>query len=257
MSGTGGDTPGSNGIINSAYILPATPFVNPKTGIITPVWWRFLITLLARTGGPPGVITADVELVNTLQTLIDPDAPVDLSEVLTALREDGSDLAGLIAADVALALAVQTVGGDEAPEDGLATALVIPDPAATDDALPWLGEDPVALVDAWDWSAEAATNVAAGTYTLKGWAPFAGSITALRAVVGPAAVGSLTETVKINGVAVGGISAVTVNAATVQTFPATGGNGFIQGDLVQLTVAIAGGTPVGARSTVQYTRIPQ
>lgn len=252
--------PGANGVINSGYILPSAPFVNPQTGVITTVWWRFLISLMARTGGPAGVVTEDTQLITTLYGLIDPDAPADLDAVLAALRDDGGDLAGLIAADVALALAVQTIGSDNVEDDGLAAALNIADPIAESDALRdlfGLSDDPIALVDGWPWATEAATNVAAGTYTLMGWAPFAGAITALRAVVGPAAVGSLTETVSINGTPVIGISGITVNAATVQTFAATGASTFIQGDLIQLVVAIAAGTPVGAWSTVQYTRIPQ
>lgn len=240
MSGTGG-APGSNGIINSGYPIPSTPFVNPKTGIITTVWWRFLIALLARTGGPPGVVTEDVQLITTLQGLIDPDVPVNFDALLMALRDDGSDLAGLIAADVAVALAVQTVGADD----------------VDDETIPPIPDDPVAIVDGWTWATRTASNVAAGTYTLMGWAPFAGSITALRAVVGPAAVGGLTETVSINGTPVTGISGVTVDQATVQSFPATGACNFIQGDLIQIEIVIASGTPVGAWSTVQYTRIPQ
>lgn len=241
MSTTTGLPPGSNAIINSAYPIPSTPFVDPKTGIITTIWWRFLISLLARTGGPVGVVTTDVELLTGLQNLTDTDAPVDTDELVLALYNNSDDLLSALGDDNALGLAIQSTGPDETAQD----------------LFPTFNDDPPAIIDGWTWQTEAATNVAAGTYTLMGWAPFAGAITALRAVVGPAAIGTLTETVSINGTPVTGMNAVAVNAAAAQSFLATGASRFIQGDRIQLVVAIAAGVPVGAWSTVQYTRIPQ
>lgn len=247
--------PGSNGLINSGYILPSVPFVNPKTGVITPIWWRFLAAVLARTGGPTGVVTADVELIAALG--LAPDEAPDLSDLLLALRGSDSDLAAAIGDEVALALAAQTVG-DVVPDDVLpaAEADVLP----SDDLLPLLlapDDDAAAFADGWTWGVGATALVMADTYTLCGFASFAGAITAMRAVVGPAAVGALTETVKINGTAVTGINGVNVNAATVQTFAATGASSFVVGDLIQLTIAIGSGLPVGAWSTIQYVKAPQ
>ena len=264
-----GGAPGSNGIINSGYILPNAPFVNPKTGVITPVWWRFLISLLARTGGPAGIPTADVQIIAALAG-VEEDAPADLEGLLAAAQQGESDFAEALADQLAIALAAQTVmpeavaddvlpfvDADAVPQDDLLTAMNVPhEGVASDELLAALAipPDPVAIADGWTWGVGATGVVVADTYTLCGFASFAGAITALRAVVGPAAVGALTETVKINGAAVTGINGVNVNAATVQTFAATAACNFIAGDLIQLTVAIGSGIPVGAWSTIQYVK---
>ena len=268
-----GGAPGSNGIINSGYILPNAPFVNPKTGVITPVWWRFLISLLARTGGPAGIPTADVQIIAALAG-VEEDARADLDGLLAAAQQGESDFAEALADQLAIALAAQTVMPEAVADD--APPFVDADPVPQDDTLATLAAtyeeliapdemlaalvmppDPVAIADGWTWGVGATGVVVADTYTLCGFASFAGSITALRAVVGPAAVGALTETVKINGAAVTGINGVNVNAATVQTFAATAACNFIAGDLIQLTVAIGSGIPVGAWSTIQYVKAPQ
>lgn len=105
----------------------------------------------------------------------------------------------------------------------------------------------------WSWGA-AHGFVVADTYTLIGYAPYPGIFSGMRAVVGPSAVGSLTETLAINGTPVTGVSGVTVNLATVQSFTATATRTFAAGDKITLVVAIASGVPVGAWSTALFTK---
>lgn len=243
----------TSGLIPSGYIMPSAPFVNPQTGVITPVWWRFLISLMARTGGPAGADIVDVELLAAFAGITEQSVP-DLTALLELTRQDGSEFAQNLGIELALSLAAVNA---EAPRSDVFPA-IMPEIVVNDDATLTallLADDVAAApLDGWTWSVENATAVAAGTYTLAGWAPFSGAITGMKAVVGPAAVGSLTETVKINGTAVTGINAVVVNSATAQSFTATATSSFIAGDHIAITITIGGGVPVGAWSTILYTR---
>lgn len=249
-------TPGAVGLFINSGVTPSTPFTDPKTGVITPIWWRFLISLLARTGGATGLLTSDAQLM-AAYALVNPDGEPDNWALVAAFREIGTDVANDMADQVISALALAP-DADYAPPDQFPVGFDDVTPAddislgallALDDA------PPAALADGFDWSFRATAAVLADTYVLTGYAPFAGAFTAMKAVVGPTAVGSLTETLTINGMAVTGINAVTVNSATVQTFTATGANSFIAGDKIALVIAIAGGIPVGAWSTALYTRV--
>lgn len=240
MSGPTG-TP-TNTLLTTTYIPPTVPFVDIKTGQITKVWWYFLIALLNRTGGITPVVTSDNELLAAL-AMIGAEEPVeagDLQTLLAVAQETDSSLGAAIADAILLAV----VPPPEAPTwDDLAPTSVFVE-----------REAPV-LADAFEWSFRATALVVADTYVLAGAAAFAGAFTALKAVVGPSAIGSLTETLKINGTAVTGVNAVTVNSATTQTFTATGANRFIAGDNIALVIAIGAGLPVGAWSSALYTRV--
>ena len=44
----------------AALPMPSAPFVEPDTGMLTPIWFQFLLKLFTRTGGALGVITGGV-----------------------------------------------------------------------------------------------------------------------------------------------------------------------------------------------------
>jgi hypothetical protein len=97
------------------------------------------------------------------------------------------------------------------------------------------------------WSAT--SSVFADTFVYTQAAEVAGTIVSLKAAVGGNA-GSITATVSINGTPVTGISGVTVNSSSTQTFTATAANTFSQGDRITLVLVIASGTPMGATFTL-------
>ena len=111
----------------------------------------------------------------------------------------------------------------------------------------------IPVTGVWQYNVGNTASVVQDTYVLVGFAPFSGIITGLKAVVGPAAVGGLVETVSINGTPVTGLNGVSVTSASVQTFSATGANTFVTGATVRLVLTIASGSPVGAWSDVLFT----
>lgn len=86
----------TNDLLNTGALLPSAPFTDPDTGQITPVWWRFLMALFARTGGATGLLTADGQLLAALAAVGADDAP-DVPSVLALLQADGGEAAGMLA----------------------------------------------------------------------------------------------------------------------------------------------------------------
>lgn len=81
-------------------------------------------------------------------------------------------------------------------------------------------------------------------------APYAGQINSLKYFTGA---GSFTVAIKINGVAVTGLGAVTVNSSTPATTNATAANTFNAGDTIEAVITGATGTPIDAVLSLNCT----
>lgn len=92
-----------------------------------------------------------------------------------------------------------------------------------------------------------------GTITLVGYAPYAGTISALTYNVGDAS-GSFSVAIKINGTNVTGLSAVTVNSATTASTSASGANTFSAGDVITAVISSTSGSPANGFLTLRGTR---
>ena len=100
-----------------------------------------------------------------------------------------------------------------------------------------------------DWSQGAV--VADGDITLVAYAPFAGTISALKYKTGN---GSFAATVKINGTTVTGLSGVAVNSSTYASTNATAANTFVAGDVITVTLASSTSDPTDAVLALRGTR---
>ena len=128
------------------YVVPIT---DPATGIATPEFWRFLLTIFSRTGGQPGTNSSLAEAMSV--TSGDDNESLPLDEGLSLLSgfddagnaadsvfpdmgdgADAVDLSGFIAAE----MAAEDAGGDTA--QGAAFALAMGDDAAGSDVDPLL-----------------------------------------------------------------------------------------------------------------------
>jgi hypothetical protein len=75
------------------------PIIDPATGIATQEFWRFLLTLLNRTGGSPGSNSALTEALGI--TAGDDDAlPADQTLALLSGFDDGDDAPGAVFPDM-------------------------------------------------------------------------------------------------------------------------------------------------------------
>ena len=108
------------------------------------------------------------------------------------------------------------------------------------------------LTGAFSWTPGSATAIIGNIFT---WvAPFSGTITGLKTSIGPNAIGSILETITIGGVAVSGLTGVTCNAVSPQSFTATGANTFMTGQIITFAVVVISGSPVGSWASLQYTQ---
>jgi hypothetical protein len=96
-----------------------------------------------------------------------------------------------------------------------------------------------------------AAVVANGTVIYTTYAPYAGTIAALKYSNGSAG-GSFTANVRINGTSVTSLSAVNVASASSAT--ATGANTFVAGDTIDVVISAVSGTPTDAYLTIRGTR---
>jgi hypothetical protein len=93
------------------------------------------------------------------------------------------------------------------------------------------------------------SSVYSGTFTFTQFAPSAGTVSSLEAIVGNNG-GAITTTVNIDGSPVTGINGVTVNSGTTQSFAATADNAYSEGSVITLVLVIASGAPAGAVFTL-------
>lgn len=71
-----------------------TAFVDPKTGLVSDTWWRFLQSLFQRTGGAEGSSSTD-EIIQYGNMADVPDAPDPDQAVWMAEMANGGELAAL------------------------------------------------------------------------------------------------------------------------------------------------------------------
>lgn len=120
-----------------------------------------------------------------------------------------------------------------------------------------LYDDGVKLHSTFPWAITAGWAQGAvvedGTLYFTGYAPYAGTISALTYNVGDAS-GSFSVAVKINGVNVTSLSSVTVNSATTASTSATGANTFVAGDVITAVISSTSGSPANGFLTLRGTR---
>lgn len=116
----------------SAQNIPdvGAPFIDPKTGRISPVWWQFMLALFNRSGATTGVIPGSTDGTNAL--LLDngyvshPDAAllarIAALEAMVAANQPSQQNADLRARITALE---QTIAGLQPPPPISGTVLVI------------------------------------------------------------------------------------------------------------------------------------